>query len=383
MTLFPRFVRKTKGIMGRVRAALAPRAPRPASNAATINLAAPDIARDPFPHYEDLRRSGSVQFLARHNAWIVLGYEQVLSAFGHPLLFSNRPYADVDAVLLAADPPEHTAIRRLVSAYFSRDVVERLGAFAAERAAALIKPRFDVVRDYGQPLSQGVAAHLLGFDDATVEEIRGASARSVDFAQYILEIDALADRASMYSRLRADGLDDGRARSLVRLFWVASTNTTERVIAQCVMLLLRHAEVRAAIERDLGLIGPFIEEVMRLHQPEPMLRRWTTQQVELGGAHIPAGSDVYLCLAAANRDTAMYQQPAELRLDRTTSRHLTFGAGIHHCIGATLARAELTAAVRALLVHAPAFRAAQPLESVRYCATMMAHYIESLVVDAP
>jgi cytochrome P450 len=369
--------------MDRVRATLAPHAPRPPSNAATIDLAAPDIALDPFPHYEDLRRAGSVQFLAHHNAWIVLGYEQVLWAFGHPHLFSNRPYADVDAVLLAADPPEHTAIRRLVSAYFSRDVVERLGAFAAERAATLIKPRFDIVRDYGQPLSQGVAARLLGFDDATVDEVHEASVRSVDFAHYILAIDALADRADLYGRLRADGLDDAPARSLVRLFWVASTKTTERVIAQCVMLLLRHAEVRAEIERDLELIGPFIEEVMRLHQPEPMLRRWTTQQVELGGAHIPAGSQVYLSLAAANRDPTMYEQPAELRLDRSTSRHLTFGSGIHHCIGATLARAELTAALRTLLVRAPRFRAAQQLESVQYCATMMAHYIESLVVDVP
>jgi cytochrome P450 len=369
-------------VAGRVRATTAQHTQRP-SSAATIDLGALEIARDPFPHYEDLRRSGSVQFLARHDAWIVLGYDQVLSAFGQPHLFSNRPYADVDAVLLAADPPEHTAIRRLVSAYFSRDVIERLAAFAAERAAALIKPRFDVVRDYGQLLSEGVAARLLGLDDAAVHEIRGASARSVHFAQYILEIDALADRADMYRRLRADGLDDTRARSLVRLIWVASTKTTERVIAECVMLLLRHAEARAAIESDLGLIGPFIEEVMRLHQPEPMLRRWTTQEVDLGGAKIPAGSTVYLCLAAANRDPAMYERPAELRLDRATSRHLTFGSGIHYCIGATLARAELTAAVRALLVHAPRFRAAQPLESVPYCATMMAHHIESLVVDVP
>ncbi|HEX2094152.1 MAG TPA: cytochrome P450 [Longimicrobiaceae bacterium] len=385
MTLLSRILRNAGSVARRVRASvLGPRVPTAGAappTAATIDLDDPAVARDPFPCYEALRAAGPVQYLARHDAWIVLDHEEVKSAFMRPHLFSNRPYEDVDAVLLAADPPEHTAVRRIVSAYFSREVIERLGAFAAERAAALLKPRLDVVREYAQPLSEAVAARLLGVDDATVEAIRAAAARSPAFAQYVRELDRLADRAEMYGRLRGDGLDDGQARSLVRLLWVASTKTSERAIAQCVLRLLRHEDVRLALRDDPAKIGPFIEEVLRLHQPEPMLRRVTREAVDLGGVTIPAGAMVNLCLAAANRDPAVYEHPAELRLDRPAARHLTFGYGIHHCVGARLGRAEVTAAVRTLLLDAPRFRAAQPLDSVPYCATMTAHYIESLVVD--
>jgi cytochrome P450 len=90
---------------------------------------------------------------------------------------------------------------------------------------------------------------------------------------------------------------------------------------------------------------------------------------------------VYLSLAAANRDPRRYEHPNELRLDRGAARHLTFGHGIHYCIGATLGRATIIAALNALLEKAPRFSAVQPLESVPHCATMMARYIESLPIE--
>ncbi len=350
-------------------------------DASTIDLDAAEIARDPFPYYDALRAKGTVQFLTRHGAWLVLGHDEVQWAFTRPDVLSNRPYEEVDAVLLASDPPDHTAVRRALNPYFSRDVIERLGAFAAERAASLLVDRIDVVAGFGRPVSEAVAARLLGFEDAEVEGLRDAAARSVHFGDYVRSIDALAHRAAMYGRLRADGFDEPRARSLVRLFWVASTATTERVIAQCVLALLQYPHARAAIHGDPSLLAPFIEEVMRMHQPEPMLRRLATSDVELAGARIAAGSLVYLSLAAANRDPRRYESPNELRLDRGAARHLTFGHGIHYCIGATLGRATITAALRTLLAEAPEFRAAQPLESVRHTATMMAHYVESLSID--
>jgi cytochrome P450 len=350
-------------------------------SAATIDLDDPVVAQDPFPSYELLRKDGSVQYLARHGAWIVLGHEEVQMAFNRPDVLSNRPYTDVDAVLLAADPPEHTAMRRLVSPYFSREVVDGLGTFAGEYARSLLRPRMDVVRDYAEPLSEAVAQRLVGFDDATVAGIRLATAASTSFGQLVSAIDAVADRAVIYDRLRSDGLDDSRARSLVRLFWIASTKTSERVISACVFRLLQHPEVRESITRDDTLVPTFIEEVMRLHQPEPMLRRLAVEDVVLGGVRIPAGAHVMLSLAAANRDAARYAEPAELRLDRGT-RHLTFGHGIHYCIGAALGRAEALAAVRTLLMHAPGLRPAQPLETVRFRATATAHFVESLHVES-
>src|SRR6185436_20529580 len=101
MTRIPRLLGRARGLAGRMRATLAPREPHGSSKAATIDLAAPATARDPFPHYEALRAGGPVQFLPRHDFWIVLGHNEVGSAFSRPTLFSNRPYAEVDAVLLA------------------------------------------------------------------------------------------------------------------------------------------------------------------------------------------------------------------------------------------------------------------------------------------
>jgi cytochrome P450 len=353
----------------------------PPWNAATINLDDPAIARDPFPHYEALRGAGPVQFLARHAAWVVLGHEELQAVFARPDLFSNRPYEDLDAVLLAADPPDHTVIRRLVAPYFGREVIERLAAFSAARAAALLKPRLDIVADYAAPLSEAVAQQLLGCDDATVSAIRSAAAGTASFTQFTGVLDRLADRTDMYGRLRADGLDESQARSLVRLIWVASTKTTERTIAQSTLQLLRHPRIHTAVAADDALVGPYIEEVLRLQPPEPMLRRRSTQSVALGEATIPAGAAILLCLGAANRDPHVYDSPGELRLDRTRSRELNFGHGIHYCIGATLGRAEVAAAVRALLRHAPRFRAAQPVEPVPYVATMMAHHVAHFVID--
>ena len=374
MKLIARVRRKLRLVARRLRN------PPPAGNP-PIDLDAAEIARDPFPHYDLLRAKGTVQFLARHGAWIVLGHDEVQWAFTRPDLLSNRSYEDVDAVLLASDPPEHTAVRRTLNSYFARDVIERLGAFAGEYAASLLHDRVDAVAGYGRPVREAVAARLLGFEAAEVEALRDAGTHSADFGEYVRKVDALAHRAAMYERLRGDGFDEPRARSLVRLFWIASTATTERVIAQCVLALLKHPHARTAIEKDPSLLPPFIEEVMRMHQPEPMLRRLATSDVDLGGARIPAGSMVYLSLAAANRDPRRYESPHELRLDRGASRHLTFGHGIHYCIGASLGRATVTAALRTLLAQAPDFYAAQPLESVRHCATMMAHYVESLPID--
>lgn len=342
-----------------------------------VDLDSPEVARDPFPTYERLRAAGPVHYLERHEAWFVLGHAEVRWAFLHPEALSNRPYADVDAVLLAADPPQHTAVRRVANAYFSRPAIEALAAFAAERAEALIAPQFDAVRDYAEAISEAAAAQFLGIDEATHASIREAAASAAGFEGFVAALDAVADRASMYERLRADGFDEASARSLVSLFWVASTKTTERVIAFCILRLLQHEEVRAAIENDAALLAPFLDEVMRLHPPEPMLRRLATQPIELGGRSIPAGAMVYLSLAAANRDPAQYADPAELRLDRPSAGHLAFGHGIHHCIGATLGRAVVTAAVRTLLAHAPRFRAAR---EPRHCSMMMARYLESLPI---
>lgn len=382
MTLLGRGIRKAVRLARRAFGRTTPAAPAVPLSAETIDFDTPAIAADPFPAYDLLRASGPVHFLPRHRAWVIVGYDELRAAFAMPQLLSNQPYEDVDAVLLAADPPEHTAIRRITSRYFTREVIEAIGRATAETAPRLLqKRRFDAVRDYAEPLSELAAAQLIGLDDGALHDVRAAGAHFTDFARYVGDLRALADRAAMYERLRGDGLHDVQARSLVALFWVASTKTTERTIAASAFRLVTHDEIRGALQRDPAATGRFLDEVLRLHQPEPMLRRLAKAPVELGGKTIPAGSVVYLCLAGANRDPARYERPHELRLDRGASGHLSFGHGIHYCIGATLAKTVVDAAIRELVAEGREPRLAQPRESIRWQSNMMVHSIESLAVE--
>lgn len=382
MTLLGRGIRKAVRIARRALGRSKPIAPAVPLSAATIDFDAPAIAVDPFPAYDLLRVSGPVHFLARHGAWIVVGYDELRTAFAMPQLLSNQPYEDVDAVLLAADPPEHTAIRRITSRYFTREVIEAIGRATAETAPRLLqKRRLDAIRDYAEPLSELAAARLIGLDDGALHDVRAAGAHFTDFGRYVGDLRTMAHRAEMYEGLRGDGLDDAQARSLVALFWVASTKTTERTIAAAAFRLVTHDGIRGELQRDPAATGRFLDEVLRLHQPEPMLRRLAKAPVELGGQAIPAGSVVYLCLAGANRDPARYERPHELRLDRGASGHLSFGHGIHYCIGATLAKTVVDAAVRELAAEGRGPRLAQPRESIRWQASMMVRYMESLAIE--
>jgi len=381
MTLFGRALRKAARIARHALGRATPAAPAVPLSAATIDFDTQAIAIDPFPAYDLLRASGPVHFLPRHGAWIVLGYDALRAAFAMPQLLSNQPYEDVDAVLLAADPPDHTVIRRITSRYFTRDVIEAIGRATAEAAPRLMETRrLDAVRDYAEPLSELAAAQLIGLDDGALQGVRAAGAHFTDFARYVGDLRAMAERAAMYERLRGDGLNDAQARSLVALFWVASTKTTERTIVASTFRLVTHDDIRGELQRDPAATGRFVDEVLRLHQPEPMLRRLAKAPVELGGQTIPAGAVVYLCLAGANRDPARYEQPHELRLDRGASGHLSFGHGIHYCIGATLAKTVVDAAVRELVAEGREPRLNQPRESIRWQASMMVHYIESLAI---
>jgi cytochrome P450 len=347
--------------------------------AETLDLAAPRIARDPYPHYEALRRTGAVHYLARHDAWIVLSHDDVQNAFAQPQLFANAPYADIDDVLLAAGPPEHAQVRAAVMHLFSADAIERLAAFAEERANALLKPRMDLVAEYANALSEDVAAQLLGISDDDLTRIRsviGVFPARTDFHALIRIVDELAIRTAAYTHFIDAGFDARQARSLVRLLWLAATATTERVIAHSVLRLLQHPEAR-----DVARVGVFVQEVLRLHPPELLVPRQTTQRAQLGGATIPANALVFLCIAAANRDPAKFEHAAELRFDRPPTRIFTFGFGIHHCIGTTLGRRVVEIAVRTLLERAPRFRAAQPLDDVIGWCTRTSNPVARLLME--
>ncbi|HWT13723.1 MAG TPA: cytochrome P450 [Allosphingosinicella sp.] len=353
----------------------------PASSAAAIDLGDPAVAIDPFPHYERLRSAGDVHFLPRHGFWLVLGYEPVKAAFAQPQLFSSSWRGEVDRVLLGADPPRHAPMRRIVARFFGAEALDRLAATASATAERLVRPELDIVGDYAAPLARGVAAALIGFDEETVAEILALGRRPL--AELTASLDSLAHHAALYRPLvgeQGGAIGDAEARSLIRLLWLASTASTERIISFGVLRLLRDEAARRAVAADRRLVGPLIEEVLRLHPAEHIILRRTTAPTTLAGIDIPAQAEVQLCVAAANRDPARFDDPAALRLDRPTRRHLAFGGGIHQCVGAPLSRRVAAAAMATLLDHMTDLRPLQPLDEIPYLRTLSELAPERLAV---
>lgn len=346
-------------------------------DAETLDLSSPEVVADPFLHYESLRRRGAVHFLPRHGLWLVLGFDEVHTALTRPELFSNRvaDYTQVDDVLLGNDPPEHTAVRRVVMPLFSPQALEAASAFAESAAERLLRPllegrELDVLRDFSSPLVEEVVAHLVGLGNDSLASIRAPRLAGEDllrqFAAIDSAIEAAADGVPFFKRLLSNGLDGAQARSVMRLLWVAGTTTTRRAIASSVLLLLQNPDARRSVTADPSLIPAFVEESIRLHPPEHMLSRVAADETDLAGVKIPAGGIVKLCVAAANRDPARFERPDTLVLERAPNRQLSFGGGIHRCVGASLARLEAAAALRALLRLAPNFSAARPHDSLGF-----------------
>jgi cytochrome P450 len=352
-----------------------PPQPRPLTE--TIDFNAPDIAANPYPHWAVLRALGPVHHLPATGGWMVLGYDAVKEALARPDLFSNASYRDVDAVLLGEDPPRQAEVRRLISRHFTPDALVRLEGTAARAARAATGPRFDAVAGFAQPVSRAVAADLIGFDAATLRALAAAidAVAGEPLPALLAALEEFGPRAALYKQLLRDGeglIGEEEARSLIRLLWLASNTTTERVIARCILRLVAEPDLQAAIRADRALMTSYIEEVMRLHAPEHVLPRVAVADSVLAGVAIPAGASVFLCVGAANRDPAEFEDPDALSLARGSKRHLAFGGGIHHCVGAPLARRVVASALGAMLDSAPTLRAAEPLDTIPCFATLTA-----------
>lgn len=329
-----------------------------------VDLENPTVSLNPVPIYEALRREGPVVYLPRHGFWLVLGYDAAREVFADPERFSSAPYDFIDPVMLAADPPRHAPVRRLVSRVFGGDTLRRLERLATAAAEAHVQPHMEVVTGFARPLSRAVAADLIGLDDAAAgailraEEAAEAAPSPDSFASICAAIDEAAPHAALFTRLRSEGadlLDADEVRSLVRLLWLASTATTERVIA---LAILRLAEAPKLLERvrEDRLLAPFLEEVVRLHPPENLIRRRAIAATTLAGASLSENAEIAICLPAANRDPGYFEAPSDLRLDRSGPTPLSFGSGIHHCVGAPMTRRIAVAALDVFVGAAKSLR---------------------------
>lgn len=314
---------------------------------------------------------------------------------------SPQPGGAASMVLM--DPPEHTRVRRLVSKAFTPRRVEQITPWVRQTADDLLADMLksgapaDLMEAYALPLPVMVICELLGVPHTDRHRFRewstvvmsttAYSADEVDvaiteFSEYLWE--QIDDRRTAPTDDLLGALvaarDEGNRLSEAELVTIAGTllvaghqNTVNQIGNFTYMLLDQPALLDRLIE-DPALLPGAIEELLRFVAlgQGVSFARIATEDVELSGVVIPAGAAVLVSPLAANRDPDYFDDPDQLRLDRADNQHMAFGAGMHHCLGAPLARMELRVAFERLLAALPGLRLAVPAQEVQWQTGLLA-----------
>lgn len=360
-----------------------------------INLLDPEIRKNPYPVYAELRRSRPVCQVDPGGIWAVTRHADVQrvlrdperfpsSGFKHifcPPWLGHQPLGDS---LIAKDPPEHTKLRALVSRAFTPRSIARLEsrvtALAAELADRIRSMgEADFMAELAEPLPARVIAEILGLDPALHREFKrwGAHLANVTPAEpepalasairgtiremqgYLDDVIAARRRApredlvSELLRAEIDGQALSHAELMGMLFIIlpAGFETTTNLLANAMLRLLDAPGDLARLHADRARIPAFIEEVLRHDPPVHAVGRMAAADVEIGGVTVPAGAAVLALVGSSNRDEAAFPDPDRFDMDRESQGGHAFGYGIHFCLGATLARIEGRVALEALLAR--------------------------------
>ena len=367
---------------------------------------APGFTDNPYPHYAVMRAQAPV-YQHPFGFWLLTGYDEVswllraglsveVDNLASDSLFRQmreETFGTTEKLraaisMLDRDPPDHTRLRRLVSKAFTPRAIQALRPKITE----LVDGMLDAMAERGQadlidalafPLPFRVIAEMLGTPSADHERIRqltGTVVRSLEpvadpgLAAAIIAADGELRQiaAEMIAWKRAnpandlltalihaeddgDVLDDDELVAQTLLLYIAGHETTVNLIAGGTLALLRHPGQLALLRGDQGLVENAVEEMLRYDSPVQASRRITVEPVTVGGTAIPAGAFVMASLGSANRDERFWgPDAAELNLRRENARqHVSFGAGPHHCLGASLARLEAGIAFERLVARFP------------------------------
>ena len=366
---------------------------------------------DPYAVFDDLRRSGDVhpvQFPDGSQAWLILGHAEVRRALTDPTLSKNWQRATgrtgpeiLGRNMLTCDPPDHTRLRRLISRTFS---ARRIATMAASVQATVdtvlggveARGTIELVTGLAVPVALGTVVDLLGvpflergrFRRWTNEIMTSTDPAVEERLTYELVgyLDALVEHKRtepgddlLSEMIRAVDEDGGRLshdelRGTAFLLLLAGHETTVNLIANGVHALLTHRAQLAALRADWTLVDAVIDEVLRWEGPLTYTTtRFTTDPYRVGAVTIPGdGSRVLLAIGSASRDAALFPEPHRFDIHRPPSAHFAFGYGIHHCLGAPLARLEGRIVLRALFTRFSDLALVSPTGSWRRSLTSRA-----------
>ena len=309
------------------------------------------FSADPFPFYRQWREKAPIHWLPRQKTWLVLGYEQVSWVLRHPQDFSSSPFRENSPSLHGADPPDHTAFRRLLAPFFTRtaqlEARERVEQIAAALVAQLShRKQFDVSQIAGAfPLR--VACDWLGIDEKAAVELQTVPILTLEWERVA---PMLCDGVIM--SLHASGeFTDSQLAELTGFFLLAGVSTARDLIAFAIHTLLTQPGLSSSIQSGEASVASFTDELLRFEPPVHTLSRVANRNVTIGQVDVAAGSSIWISLASANRDPQMFTDPDQFICGRAPSQHLSFGAGPHACLGSHLGRLEGEVMLAALLPH--------------------------------
>jgi len=355
-----------------------------------------DINADPYPTYARLRNEAPIYHNERYDFWVLSRHEDVEQALLDWQTFSNTRSdildiikADVElppGVILFEDPPLHTMHRKLMSRVFTPKRMAALEDQIREFCVQCLDPfvgsdGFDISRELGDVMPMKTIGMLLGIpeeDQVAVREknygdLRTTPGKPIKVDQKkVASGDIFTEYVEWRSKHPSDDLmtqllnaqfedEDGETRKLTREEVLTYTNviagagneTTGRLIGWLAKLLAEHPDQRRDAVEDPSLIPKVIEETMRFEPTGPHVARYVARDTEHHGRTVPAGSAMLLLIGAANRDERHYEDPEVFDIHRPDSSHLTFGFGLHYCLGANLAKLEGRVALEELLKRFP------------------------------
>jgi cytochrome P450 len=365
-----------------------------------------EFLQDPYPILNQLREEAPVFHSEKGGYWLVSTYPEAHSILGDlhfekgppkwrqrnifASIFKDGPMSQYGAKsMLNQNPPDHTRLRGLVNKAFTPSMINKMREHIEEIAKELLdkieakkEREFDLIGEFAYPLPAIVIAEMLGVPAADRDKFKGwshaitaaldpAGPSIFDMAKVmhaykeltaylgpLIEERRQEKRQDLISALveaeeSGNHLSVGELLANIVLLLIAGHETTANLIGNGSYALLRNREAFEDLKGDLSLLPTAIQEFLRYDSPVQMVRRQADQEIELLGTKIAADETVIVLLGAANHDPQEFENPEKLDIRRSKNKHLSFGHGIHHCLGSSLAGMEGEIAIRQLLERMP------------------------------
>ena len=395
-----------------------------------MNIVSAEFKADPFPFFARLRVSDPVYRTTlpdKTPVWLLTRYDDVNSLLRDQRFTKNRRNAltndqlrklpwtppmfrPLERNMLDLDPPDHTRLRSLVHKAFTPGLVEQMRSRTQAISDELLDRvaplgEMDLISDFALPLPMTIITEILGVPAKDHDKFHRWSKAVValtspsptlrvlpavwKFIRYLRQFFKLRRRdpqddlvsALIKAEEAGDKLNEDELLAMVFLLLIAGHETTVNLIGNGTLALLENPNEISRLRNDSSLMKPAVEELLRYTSPVLMTsERYALENAAVHGVTIPRGEMTLGVIGSANRDETVFDRPTELDINRDPNKHLSFGQGIHFCLGAPLARMEAQIAFTTLLQRLPELRLRDSPHSLRWRPSMILRGLASLPV---